>query len=77
MNKPKQKIEYPGLRGKHHVISNGKEVLIDGHVFKRTVLPRPTSMQKDDDELSELDTVDQKLIQEIQPDAENINEQTT
>ena len=70
MNLPKKSIDHPGLRGRHHVTPDGKHIRIDGHTFKRTIIPSPTSIRKEDEVIGELETVDQKIIQELNNDEE-------
>ena len=70
MDLPKKKVDLPGLQGKHHITADGKEIRIGGHVFKRTVLPRPSSIRQEDEAIAELDTVDQKVIQELNNEQE-------
>ena len=65
---PDKTKELPGLRGPHHLSQDGSEVVIDGHRFKRTVLPSPNkkSLKQQhivDDMIAEIEQIDQPIAE--------------
>ena len=65
---PNKAAFIPGLRGKHYISADGIEVFIDGHRFKRTVIPSPAvarlkEVHEVDNIFSEIESLDQSIIE--------------